>query len=127
MYQFADKYGFTTLQNDIITEFFILNREGHFPPLAAVRHVFERMSPKSTLAILMVAWHVFYLDTEHLPSMEDMEDMPCFTARLARAYMEKLKNQFDDPFEKQQEEFFVAPRPIDTSEYSRGAQRCEGD
>jgi hypothetical protein len=113
LYQFAEKYGFTTLQNDIITEFFILNRDGCFPPLAVVRRVFERIGPNSTLATLMVGWHVFHLDKDCIPSAEDLEEGPSFSARLARAYMEKLKGHFDDPFANEPDKFFVIPRATD--------------
>jgi hypothetical protein len=116
LHTFAERYGLPTLQNDIITELFILQRDGYFPPLLAVHYVFNRMGPNSTLAILMVAWHVFHLDMDCLPSMEEMEDVPSFAARLARAYMDKLKNQFDDPFEEKPEKFFVRPLSTDTAE-----------
>ena len=127
LYQFAVKYGFATLQNDIIIEFFILNRDGHFPPLPIVRRVFENIGPILMLATLMVGWYVFHLDKDEIPSVEDLEDTPRFAARLARAYMEKLKGNFDDPFANEPDKFFALSRPADVAEESFGVRSYDSD
>lgn len=127
LYQFAIKYSFTTLHNDIIIEFFILNRDGHFPPLPVVRRVFEKVGPISMLATLMVGWYVFHLDKDEMPSVEDLEDTPRFAARLARAYMEKLKGNLDDPFTNEPDKFFALPRSTDGAEESFGVRSYDSD
>jgi len=127
LHQFALKYGFVTLQNDIIVEFFILNRDGHFPPLPIIRRVFDEIGPLSMLASLMIGWYVFHLDKDKIPSVDDLEETPRFAARLARAYMEKLKGDLDDPFVDEPHKFFTLSHQTDTAEELLDVQSYDGD
>ena len=88
----------------------MLKADGFFPPLRAVQYVFVKMKPDSTLADLMIGWHVFHLDLASCPSVDDMEGIPTFAARVARAYMDKLGNQLKDPFDQRPEHYFVESR-----------------
>jgi hypothetical protein len=107
LYVLAHQRQITALCNDVVAELFDMQKEGHFPPWDVVQYTFVNASPDSSLAKLLVAWYVWHLHRHSFPSVPTMEEIPFFTARLARAQNERQHYQTTNPFQDPPETYFV--------------------